>query len=352
MAKHSKTKRIITLLLPFLAVLATIYTLYFAKTLFLPIVIAIFVALFGDPLVSRLEKLRVMRSVGTIIVMSTIIGILVAVVFMFKTPAQTWIDKLPEIASEMSHSITAATQSIDETPSGGANPGEQTQNASNGLQASTYIEILKHLAIAAPVMLAQVLATIFLIYFFLVYGQILLLRVVQVKDSFKDKRDIVELVTTIQESLSKYIFTITLINTGLGLTVGTAFYFLGVDDPFLWGALAGVLNFAPYIGPLISAAIFSLVAYIQVEQVEFVVLIAAVYLSINMIEAHFVTPTLLGSNLNLNPLVVFLWLLIWGWIWGAFGMLVGVPMLVCLSIYLEKSQIFGAWHILLKNTRD
>ena len=347
------SKKIVRILLPYLAILATLYTLYLAKTILLPIVVAAFIALFSNPLVSRLECCRISRSVGSVLVLVTIILAVSSIALLFTNPAQQWWQKLPEIANTMSDSLGEATESLKGEEKdyvlSSISREEDASNTGEEIRNTTFLAVFKSFASATPVILTQILATIFLVYFFLVYGQLLLLRIIQARSSFEDKRITVELVNTMQGELSSYISTITLVNIGLGLTVGIVFYFFGVKDPFLWGALAGVLNFAPYIGPMVSAVAFALVSYLQFGDLKFVVLIPSVYLGINLIESQFLTPTLLGRTLDLNPLVVFVWLLLWGWLWGGFGMLVGLPLLVCLSIYLERTGIIGNWHILLKH---
>lgn len=349
---HSKRK--LNFLLPYLALLATLYTVYLAKTILLPIVIAAFIALSSSPLVKRLEKLRISRPIGSLIILTLVISILTSIAFLFTNPAQQWLEKFPEIAQSMSESIGKATESLEtrqEEPRSWFNWKQEKDinKAGEEIRNSTFLAIFKSFASATPVVITQVLATIFLVYFFLVYGQLLLLRTIQAHGRFEDKRFTVALVVKMQEELSTYISTITLINIGLALTVGTVFYFLGVEDAYLWGALAGVLNFAPYIGPVVSAVAFTMVSYIQFEELKYIILIPSIYLAINLVESQFVTPTMLGKSLDLNPLVVFVWLLIWGWLWGGFGMLVGLPMLVCLSIYLDQTEALGNWHALLKH---
>lgn len=333
----------------YLALLATVYTLYFAKVILLPIVLAAFIALFSSPTVARLERIGLPRMIGTMLVLIAIVSGIAGAALLFTDPAQQWWHKLPEIIENLSNGVLQATQSsADGSPMQDINAVLNSEAQQSDFRHTTIISLLQSLASATPTVLTQILVTLFLAYFFMVYGQHLLLNWVQIKSSFSDKRRAVELIHAMQADLSTYVSTITLINIALGLTVGSVFYMLGVEDAFLWGALAGALNFAPYLGPLLSATAFSLVAYLQFQSIQFALLIPAVYLCINLLESQFVTPTLLGRTLDLNPLVVFLWLVIWGWLWGGFGMLVGVPLLVCVSIYLEQSGTIGPWHKLLK----
>ena len=197
-------------------------------------------------------------------------------------------------------------------------------------------------------MLTQLMIALFMSYFMLSYGRQLFTGFLMQFDSFSDKRKTVDLIRSIQKDISRYIGTVTLINFGLGLVVGSVFFLFGVEDPFLWGAIAAVLNFAPYLGPLISMICFAVITYVQFDSASFTFIIISTYLLINMLESQFVTPTLLGKRFNLNPLVIFIWLILWGWIWGSMGMLIGVPLLVCLSTLLEGLDIFGRSHLILR----
>ncbi|WP_413700796.1 AI-2E family transporter [Psychromonas sp. KJ10-10] len=114
------------------------------------------------------------------------------------------------------------------------------------------------------------------------------------------------------------------------------------------GAFAGVLNFVPYIGPLISMVCFGVIAYVQFDSMSYAFIIISTYLFINLLESQFVTPTLLGRGFNLNPLIIFIWLILWGWLWGSMGMLIAVPLLVCLNTLLERLDLFGRVHLILR----
>lgn len=353
--KFHKTKpqKTILFVLPYLAILATLYTLYLAKAILLPLVIATFIALFSSPLVKRLESWRIPRPLGSMIVLSCIFASVFFIIVLVASPAQQWWKELPGIAENMSESISNASRSLEgsdaEQGTSVLESEESIKEAGKNIRHSTLLTVFKSFAFATPQVATQIFITIFMIYFFLVYGNVLLLRIIQVKSTFSNKRQAVELVTTMQNELSSYVTTITFINIGLGFIVGCVFFAFGIKDAFLWGALAGVLNFAPYIGPMLSATAFSLVAYIQFGDIQHALFVPGIYLVINLIESQFITPTMLGSKLNLNPLIVFVWLILCGWLWGGFGMLVGVPLLVCISIYLEKTGLVGDWHIIVRH---
>jgi predicted PurR-regulated permease PerM len=318
----------------------------FAKSILLPIIVSTFIALLCSPLVNYLVKIRIPRQLGVIGIIFIIVAILFGGANLLTEPAQQWWDKLPTLVKDLSHEVTNATQNTIKD----SDPSNSFVNKSNvgEFQSNTVFSLVKSIAVATPSVITQLMMSLFMAYFLLSYGRSFFTGILMQFDDFSNKRKTVELVRTIQSDLSRYIGTVTLINTFLGLAVGIVFFLFGVEDPFLWGALAGVLNFAPYIGPLISMVCFGVITYVQFDSMSYAFIIIFTYLFINMLESQFVTPTLLGRGFNLNPLIIFIWLILWGWLWGSMGMLIAVPLLVCLNTLLERLDIFGRIHLVLR----
>jgi len=328
----------------FLFCIVLITCIYFAKSILLPIIVSTFIALLCSPLVNTVVKIGVPRALGVLSVLLLIIAILFAGVTLLTEPAQQWWSKLPDLVKDVSQEVTNVTSS------NGSSSAEAIVSDSNvgEFRSNTVVSLVKNIAIATPTVITQLMMSLFMAYFMLSYGRSLFIGFLMQFDSFANKRTTVELVKTIQKDLSRYIGIVTLINIALGILVGCVFFMFGVDDPFLWGALAGIMNFAPYLGPLISMICFGVISYVQFDSMSYALIIISAYLAINMIESQFVTPTLLGRRFNLNPLIIFIWLILWGWLWGSMGMLLGVPLLVCLNTLLERLDLFGRIHLLLR----
>jgi len=320
---------------------------YFAKSILLPIIVSTFIALLCSPIVNYLVKIGVNRTIGVLTVIFLIVGLLLGGISLLTEPAQEWAAKLPALFKDISQELTNATSN---NSTGILADSSRLVNDSNvgDFRSDTLVSLVKSIALATPTLLTQFMMALFMAYFMLSYGRSLFTGLLMQFDTFENKRKTVELVRVIQRDLSLYIGTVTLINLSLGAVVGVVFYFFGVEDPFLWGALAAIMNFAPYLGPLISMVCFAVVSYVQFDSITYVLAIVSAYLFINMLESQFVTPTLLGKRFNLNPLIIFMWLILWGWLWGSMGMLIGVPLLVCLSTLLEHLDIFGRSHLLLR----
>ena len=152
----------------------------------------------------------------------------------------------------------------------------------------------------------------------------------------------------IQQVLSRYIVTISVINALLGMVTALAFSIAGVEDALLWGVLVALFNFVPYVGSLISVSILCLAGLVQYEPSLLAMLPASIFLGINIIESQFITPTVLGNKMNVNPLVIIFWLSILGWMWGILGVLLAVPMLVCIKLILGETGMAPHWAKLIE----
>ena len=158
-----------------------------------------------------------------------------------------------------------------------------------------------------------------------------------------NKRRAILLVGRLRQQLSRYILTVTIINATLGLATGAALWVLGVEDAILWGVLVGLLNYAPYVGTMVSTFILCIAGFVQFGLVVSALFPALVFLGLNLLESQIFTPTILGQHMRLNPLIMILWLLIWGSLWGAIGVLIAVPLLMCLKLVAEQLDILGYW---------
>lgn len=195
---------------------------------------------------------------------------------------------------------------------------------------------------SAPIFLAQCFGCLILILFLLIYGPSVYIATRRFPH-IANKKKLDSIVYEVQKVLSKYIATISAINFILGAATAIAFMLLGLDDPILWGALVGLLNFVPYIGSAISIAILTLVGSVQFGLTLFALVPASVFLIINVLESQFLTPLVLGTKMQLNPLVTILWLFFLGWLWGMLGVLLAVPILVCIKLTLERLNLLNHW---------
>tara|TARA_R100000900_G_scaffold127863_3_gene103255 strand:+ start:119087 stop:120202 length:1116 start_codon:yes stop_codon:yes gene_type:complete len=348
-----------------LAALAVLYTVYFAQTLLIPIVVALFFALLLSPLVKLLKRFYIPRTLSAMLMLALIGGPMVLLGSQLAEPAQRWAEAIPRLTDQLTDQVDDLTDKLspeaekppepesfsffglfegeeesaaDKRESGGSKDGRVSERLKQG-----GLELLLTMLGAAPVVIAQFLTTVLLILFLLIFGSRLFAAFVEIFPAIDDKRASLQLVRTIQVELSRYILTVSVINACLGLTVGVALWLFGVQDPLLWGVLVGMLNFAPYVGPLIGVILLVLAGVVQYGAVAFALLPALVYFTINLLEAQVITPLVLGRHMRLNPLIILVWLVIWGWLWGAVGVLLAVPLLVCLKLAVGQTNVLRYW---------
>jgi predicted PurR-regulated permease PerM len=203
---------------------------------------------------------------------------------------------------------------------------------------------------ATPRMIASVLAVVLLTFFFMVYGQSLQRNAIALLPGRQQKKLTVEILQSIEHEMSRYVLTISIINALVGLAFAGALYWLGVpgDEALLWGTMAAILNYAPYVGPLIGMLVMLLMGFVAFDDLWQSVLPAAIYLGLHTLEGQIVTPIVLGARMALSPLVLILALMVFGWLWGIVGLLLAVPLLVCFKIVLSKVEGMEGWARLLE----
>ena len=357
-----------------LAALAVIYTLYLAKTLLMPMVVALLLSLLLSPLVSALKELYIPRTVSAILLLSALVGPFSLLAMELAEPAQKWARRIPEITTQVNEQIkeiqaviqpkTASEETVsdanrekrfsffglfsdqDDAPAA-LTPTDKPDAVSDTLMQSG-LNVIMSVLMATPLIIAQIGTTLILILFLLIFGPKLFKVAIHTFPQIRDKPRSIALVGTLQSELSRYIVTVSLINTGLGLATAGVLYLMGVEDALLWGVMVGLLNFAPYIGPLVGVGILSLAGLTQYGLDWGALLPALVYFTINMVEAQFITPTLLGRHMRLNPLLLMVWLFLWAWLWGVVGALLAVPLLVCLKLVASQLGVFPHWLTLIE----
>ena len=361
--------RIEKILLALLAI-AVLYTLYFAKTLLLPMVVALLFALLLSPLVGAFKRFHVPRTVSALILLVAIGGPLTLLGMQLAEPAKKWVTLLPELSAGITEQIESFQDVLQAEPEPPRPESEQETESrwynifgffsdddkaessaeQQGGEDPLSLELMQggleltiSLVAAIPGIVAQFLVGVILSMFLLIFGPRLYESFLETLPQVKDKEKALQLVGRVQSELSHYIFTVSAINLALGVTVAGALWLLGVDDALLWGAMVGLLNFAPYVGPLIALCVLAMAGMVQYGLELAALLPAAVYFLINMLEAQFVTPTVLGQRMQLNPLVVMVWLILWGWLWGGGGVLLAVPLLVCIKLAAEESGLLSPW---------
>jgi predicted PurR-regulated permease PerM len=314
-------------------------TLYVARSVFMPIVLALLMSFLLAPLVSGLARLHLPTSLGAAIVLLAILAVVSYGAYWLSGPAAGWMEQIPQsferletkfrTMKESVAEISQATQQVETLAKGGQEQGPPVVE----IKRPPLIGTILNQTLEAG---AAIVVTIILLYFLLASGNLFLQKLVRVLPRFQDKRIAVTIVRQIQKDISLYLLTVTMINAGLGVAVGTAMYGLGMPNPILWGVMAGCFNFIPYLGAIASAIVLTLVASVTFDQLGHILLVPVVFIVLNELEGMIVTPAVVGKRLSLNPVAIFIWLLLWGWLWGIPGTLLAVPLLAVIKIICDN----------------
>ncbi len=326
-----------------LFLIALIAALEYASAFLVPVLFAFVLALILRPVVRYLARRGIpefLTSLGLVLTVLTSFGL---GFYFLSAPLSALLTDLPRIASEIesklidfrttSEHIRAVTEKIENLGTQGT-PGpaevQKVEMAQPGLLSSV--------AANAPDAAARGLFALVLLLFLLSSGDLFYAKIVRAMPTFGDKKKALGIALDIERELSRYLGTITLINTGLGICVGSALWAIGIPNPILWGVLAGVLNFIPYIGSLIGIALVGTIALGTFPTLSQAALAPLAYLVLTTIEGQLITPVLVGRRLALNPVTLFLGIAFWGWLWGVVGMLFAVPLMVAVKIFCSHIE--------------
>ena len=321
-----------------LVLIAIACVLYLTASLLLPMMVAGMLALLLSPAVSALNRLRLPQPASAGIVMLLVLVLLGGLAINVAGPVQRWIETAPNHLRRLEDRISAlmvpvaavreATEKVSAIAADDSKPKPRevlVQQAGVSSALSFTVNTL-----------ITVLSTVMLAYFLLACGEVLMRKIVTVTPDREDKLRMLQIARTIQSEIGRYFATITLVNIGLGAATGLALWLLGMPTPMVWAVAVALLNFLPYIGPLIATVTLAAVGLLTYDTPWGMLAPPAAFLLLNFIEDQLILPFLLGRSLRLNPVVIFLWVLIWAWMWGIGGLLLAVPMLVAVRICAER----------------
>ncbi|WP_078119705.1 AI-2E family transporter [Thiosocius teredinicola] len=320
--------------------LALMAALYFGRPVFLPLATAFLLSFILRPVVRKLCEVGVPAPLTALLLVCAFAGSLTFVGVNLKDPAMQWLEEAPESLQQLHTRILLLKEPIAEVQEA----TEKLSNLGSDVTARTTEIVVSNggiedqiIAEATNAAIAAFTTMVFL-FFILGWGDRLFRNVINALPNFHEQRKAVIVSREVENSIALYLFTITLINMGLGIVVAFAMYLMDMPNPILWGVMAGVLNYIPYLGTVITATVLGFVALLTFPTVGEAMLIPLVFFLITTIEGYVVTPFALGNQLTLNPLLIFLSLVLWYWMWGVIGALLTVPILVVTKVILERME--------------
>lgn len=318
-----------------LFVLAVFYTIYFMRSILLPIVLALLLSYLLRPIVRGLARLKIPLPVGAAFILIGLLALVGYGVSALATPAVGWLQKAPAGLAELQHKLLPLKKSMAQVTQAS---GEIENLAKTSDAQTRTVEVKRHpitemFFIRTPEFIASAILLSILLYFLLVYDQVFIAKLLKLLPTLSDKKTAVGIAHDIESQVSRYLFTITAINACLGLAVGTAVGLLGLHNPVMWGVMVALLNFVPYLGALTGMICMTIGAVLSFDSLGYALMFPAVYLSFGTLEGSFITPWVMGRSLTLNPVIILLSLTFWGWMWGIVGIILAVPILAAFKIF-------------------
>lgn len=321
-----------------LFILAVFYTIYFARGVIMPLVLALLLSYLLRPVIRALSRIRIIPAVGSAIVLISLIAIAGYTIAALAGPVAGWLEKAPYSMHQLERKLLPLTHPMQKmAQASGEIEKLATPDSPTGPKAAA-VEIRRHpiaeaLVVRTPEVIVTAVLVLILMYFLLTYDGVFLGKLIKLLPTLSDKKRAVSIATEIEGQVSRYLFTQTMINAGLGLAVGLTVGLLGLRNPIMWGAMVAVLNFVPYLGALTGIICITMGAILSFDSLGYALVFPAVYLGFATLEGNFVTPWIMGRSLTLNPVMILLSLTFWGWMWGIVGIILAVPILAAFKIF-------------------
>lgn len=313
--------------LVFLGLIGLVFALHAGEYILAPISAGIVIGLMLGPLASRLEQRGLPCGLSAAFVVVLFLTMLCGFALALAAPLSFWIDRIPQMWSELQRQLSGWKEPLDAIR--GAQDEIRKITGGSGLAVSVEDgSAVESVATFAPALIAQVLLFFASLYFFVATRHRTRTAILKLCFNRRLRWRAAHIFRDVEKLVSQYLLSIAIINAAEGVSVGIALHLFGVSSAPLWGALAILTSFVVYVGPAIMTVILFAVGLAEFEGLGGAVLPPLIYLAINAIEAHFVTPMVIGRTMTLNPFVVILALAFWIWLWGPLGGFIAIPVLL------------------------
>ena len=321
--------------------LATPFALRAGAEFFLPVTVALVIAIALVPLLEWLERRRVPSALAAVICLVLFLAVANIAVAAIVFPATEWFRLLPERIGQLRETLEPIfdiyanfEQFVDDVV---REFGREPRSGPQTVQVETPSSLLQIIASSAPFAAIQMFFAVLVIFFFLAGWTRMRKRTITARSSFGGAMTTARVIQQVVDATSTYLGTITIVNIGMGLVVALVVYWIGMDTPLMWGGIAAVLNYIPYLGPIAAALLLALGGLMSFSDPWYALLPAISFIIIHLVEANLVTPSVVGRRLTINPLLILLSLSFWAWVWGTTGALLAVPLLIIIRTVLDAA---------------
>ncbi len=328
-------------------IILSIYALFFGREFFMPVTLAFLFALTLTPIVRFLRK----RGVPSVLSATLLVVVSAAAVglggYLLSGPVMQLITDAPQIGRTLTERIEELRGPFDRLMQVSA----QIDNVTDTVNETGVMKV----AVQQPGILSQAAGTMLsfatnaaivlvLSLFLLASGTLFYEKIVQSFATMSEKKRALRIVYDVEREVSRYLLTVAIINAALGAVIGLGLWAIGMPTPLLWGVMAALLNFLPYIGALATIVIVAAISIVSFDSMSYALVAPAFVIACNVIEGQIVTPLIVGRRLELNAVAIFIAVAFWSWLWGFIGALIAVPLLVVVKVFcdhFEELQSFG-----------
>lgn len=344
-----------------LATIACVFALQWAQKFFVPLLLGIFIAYTLNPVVRWLERWHVRRVVGATLVTALILGAMGGTLYRLQGEFFNILDELPALTHKVTRILTSNTgqrSTIQQVQAAAAEIERAASNATGGDQrkaiqkrtqsvppvpaAGSNIRVMDWVlagSVGLATFLSQATMVVFLVFFLLLAGDTFKRKLVKLTGpSLTRKKVTVHILDDMNNAIQAYMFMLLVTNVLLALLTWAALRAIGLENAGAWAAFAGVAHVVPYFGPLLITIATGAVAFFQFESLRMVILVAGASLGIATLVGMVVATWMTGRIARMNPAAVFVSLLFWGWLWGMWGLLLGVPVVMVLKVVAERVE--------------
>jgi predicted PurR-regulated permease PerM len=342
-----------------LTVLAVIFLLHWARAFFIPLMLGVMISYAFSPLVNRMQKWRIPRAIGAAVLMIGIVGGAGSLAYSLSDEAAQLIETLPDAAEKFRKTLRKEWGKTEGAMEQMQKAAVQLENAANETitPAATAPKGVTRVVIEKPklsitgylwsgtvgaaVFAGQAVMVLFLTYFLLVSGDIFRRKLVHISGpTLSRKRITLQVLDEITAQIQRYLLVQIFTSVVVGVATWLAFLWIGLEHAAIWGIVSGVFNLIPYLGPVVVTGGTGLVGLLQFGTVSMALTVAGISLAITSLEGYLLTPWLTGRAGRMNAVMVFIGVLFWGWLWGVWGLLLGVPIIMMVKAICDRVEDF------------
>ena len=339
-----------------LAILASLFVLQWARAVFIPIMLSVLFSYAFSPLINWLEIKRVPRWLSSAVLLLGLLGAMLLGAYSLRVEAGQLVEALPAAAQKLGQALKSSSGKTDSALETVQKAAAQIEQATRDSAATTgpnrgatrvvieaaRFNIKNYLwtgTVGLMTLIGQVTVVVFLTYFLMLSGDTFRRKLIKLAGpSLSRKKVTLQALHEISGQIQRYLQVQLLTSLLVGILTGLALLALGLDNAAVWGVVAGVLNMVPYVGSLITAAASALVAFLQFGSINMALAVGSASVVIHTLVGNLLTPWLTSRASRLSPVAVFMGLLVWGWLWGVWGLLLGIPILMIVKSVCDRIE--------------